>query len=147
MFKFNRVNFHEPWTISLGLSTTLNQTPEKIWSLDIRSLIEYMTSGDCMALVLGRYICDNFTIKPDFQLNQPRPDGIDHWRRLIGPTRFYWKFNTSSSDQGIYGLGHVYYNSLNFVCFRFKGFWSKEDSSKKYSRTVWRSCWWLKVLL
>jgi len=34
-----------------------------------RSLIEYMTSGDCMALVLGR------------------PDGIDHWRRLIGPTR------------------------------------------------------------
>jgi len=34
-----------------------------------RALIEYMTSGDCMALVLGR------------------PDGIDHWRRLIGPTR------------------------------------------------------------
>jgi len=34
-----------------------------------RSLIEYMTSGDCMALVLGR------------------PDGIEYWRKLIGPKR------------------------------------------------------------
>ena len=75
-------------------------------------------------------------LSQNFQLNQPRPNGIDHWRSLIGPTRFYW--NLLKSHQS---------HSLTVVCFQFKGFWSKEEGAKKYSRTVWWSWRWFKVLV
>ena len=68
-----------------------------------------------------------------FQQNQIRPDGIEYWRKLIGPKRF-------SELLGAFNCSHS--QSVSF-----KGFWSKKDSAKKYSRTVWGPWWRLKVPL
>ena len=50
-FRFSQQN----WIFSTCDKLLIFQRPKLIWSLDTRALIEYMTSGDCMALVLGRF--------------------------------------------------------------------------------------------
>ena len=101
-----------------------------IWycSLGTRSLIEYMTSGDCMALVLGRYHTTRMMLLTKtwsrFQrLNQLRPDGIDHWRRLIGPTRFWWRFQqTWSSPKILLGISVTKQSLFNHDLLSIQGF-------------------------